>query len=158
MVCRPPRAGCSRRARCWARPLARACSIDRAQATRCTPGAIRSQALSHESDDASVQSCACNVVSNALGAAITTREPRTRSQVVPLSKPAALADACVAHIKFQGDAVMNSKISYAVAAILGGASLGASVSAVAADPAADNAEAGGDMLAEITVTAQRRTQ
>src|ERR1700676_3373538 len=49
---------------------------------------------------------------------------------------------------------MNSKISYAVAAILGGASFGAS----AAEPASGSAEAGTDMLAEITVTAQRRTQ
>src|SRR6202049_890088 len=49
---------------------------------------------------------------------------------------------------------MNSKISYAVAAILGGASFGAS----AAEPATGSAEAGTDMLAEITVTAQRRTQ
>src|SRR5450755_3528541 len=49
---------------------------------------------------------------------------------------------------------MNSKISYAVAAILGGASFAAS----AAEPVADTTEAGTDMLAEITVTAQRRTQ
>src|ERR1700681_2742341 len=49
---------------------------------------------------------------------------------------------------------MNSKISYAVAAILGGASFGASP----AEPATGSAEAGTDMLAEITVTAQRRTQ
>src|SRR5580704_2277644 len=53
---------------------------------------------------------------------------------------------------------MNSKISYAVALILSGASLGASVSASADQPAADTSEAGTDMLAEITVTAQRRTQ
>ena len=49
---------------------------------------------------------------------------------------------------------MNSKVSYAVAAILGGASFGA----CAADTASDTTEAGTDMLAEITVTAQRRTQ
>src|SRR6202165_5340710 len=49
---------------------------------------------------------------------------------------------------------MNSKISYAVAAILGGASFAAS----AAEPATGSAKAGTDMLAEITVTAQRRTQ
>jgi iron complex outermembrane recepter protein len=49
---------------------------------------------------------------------------------------------------------MNSKVSYAVAAILAGASIGAR----AADAVADNVEAGSDMLAEITVTAQRRTQ
>ena len=53
---------------------------------------------------------------------------------------------------------MNSKISYAVAVILGGASLGASLSASADEPAADTSAAGTDMLAEITVTAQRRTQ
>src|SRR5882724_7421667 len=49
---------------------------------------------------------------------------------------------------------MNSKISYAVAAILGGASFGAS----AAEPATGSTEASTDALAEITVTAQRRTQ
>ncbi|MFI4868607.1 MAG: TonB-dependent receptor [Steroidobacterales bacterium] len=49
---------------------------------------------------------------------------------------------------------MNSKISYAVAAILGGASF----AALAAEPATESTEAGTDMLAEITVTAQRRTQ
>src|SRR5438132_7811960 len=49
---------------------------------------------------------------------------------------------------------MNSKISYAVAAILGGASFGAS----AAEPATGSTEAAPDALAEITVTAQRRTQ
>jgi outer membrane receptor protein involved in Fe transport len=50
---------------------------------------------------------------------------------------------------------MNSKISYAIAAILGSASL----VAPAAEPTTDSsAEAGTDMLAEITVTAQRRTQ
>jgi outer membrane receptor protein involved in Fe transport len=50
---------------------------------------------------------------------------------------------------------MNSKISYAVAAILGGASF----AATAADTATtDTTEAGTETLAEITVTAQRRTQ
>src|SRR6202140_1155593 len=49
---------------------------------------------------------------------------------------------------------MNSKISYAIAAILGGASVGAS----AAEPASDPASAGNEGLAEITVTAQRRSQ
>src|SRR2546430_1412614 len=49
---------------------------------------------------------------------------------------------------------MNSKISYAVAAILGGSS-GA---AQAAEPAAGGSEAGTGALEEITVTAQRRTQ
>src|SRR5256884_4982335 len=49
---------------------------------------------------------------------------------------------------------MNSKVSYAVAAILGGASLGAR----AAEPASGSTEAGTEELATITVTAQRRTQ
>jgi iron complex outermembrane receptor protein len=50
---------------------------------------------------------------------------------------------------------MNSKVSYAVAAILGGASCGAS----AAAPANDNADVGpAPMLEEITVTAQRRSE
>ena len=49
---------------------------------------------------------------------------------------------------------MNSKISYAVAAILGGSSC----AAYAAEPAAGGAEAGSGALEEITVTAQRRTQ
>ncbi len=49
---------------------------------------------------------------------------------------------------------MNSKISYAVAAILGGSS-GA---AYAAEPATGSAEAGTGALEEITVTAQRRTE
>src|SRR6267378_7544079 len=49
---------------------------------------------------------------------------------------------------------MNSKISYAVAAILGGSS---SV-AYAAEPATGGTEAGAGALEEITVTAQRRTQ
>src|ERR1039457_4675996 len=49
---------------------------------------------------------------------------------------------------------MNSKVSYAVAAILGGASC----AGFTADQPADTTEASGDTLAEITVTAQRRTQ
>src|ERR1700680_1257897 len=49
---------------------------------------------------------------------------------------------------------MNSKISYAVAAILGGAS----VAAFAAESETDSTNAGTDAIAEITVTAQRRTQ
>jgi iron complex outermembrane receptor protein len=50
---------------------------------------------------------------------------------------------------------MNSKVSYAVAAILSGASCGA----IAATPASENAEAGPPAtLEEITVTAQRRTE
>jgi iron complex outermembrane receptor protein len=49
---------------------------------------------------------------------------------------------------------MNSKVSYAVAAILGGASCGA----FAAAPANENAEAGPPALEEITVTAQRRSE
>jgi outer membrane receptor protein involved in Fe transport len=54
---------------------------------------------------------------------------------------------------------MNSKISFAIAAILGGASLATCAGAAsAADSPADSSDTGGDMLAEITVTAQRRTQ
>src|SRR2546423_12346453 len=49
---------------------------------------------------------------------------------------------------------MNSKISYAVAAILGSSS-GA---AYAAEPATGGSEAGTGALEEITVTAQRRTE
>jgi iron complex outermembrane receptor protein len=49
---------------------------------------------------------------------------------------------------------MNSKVSYAVAAILGSASVAVS----AAEPAADSSSAGTDVIAEITVTAQRRTE
>ncbi len=49
---------------------------------------------------------------------------------------------------------MNSKISYAVAAILGGSSCGA----YAAEPATGATEAGTGALEEITVTAQRRTE
>jgi len=52
---------------------------------------------------------------------------------------------------------MNSKISYAVAAILGGVSLGATRAALAADAPA-NATEGADVLQEITVTAERRSQ
>ena len=54
---------------------------------------------------------------------------------------------------------MNSKVSYAIAAILGGASLAAtSLSATAAGSASDSGDASLDTLAEVTVTAQRRTQ
>jgi outer membrane receptor protein involved in Fe transport len=49
---------------------------------------------------------------------------------------------------------MNSKVSYAIAAILGSASLGAS----AAEPATENAATSKDTLEEIVVTAQRRAQ
>src|ERR1700681_1948706 len=49
---------------------------------------------------------------------------------------------------------MNSKISYAVAAILGGSSC----AAYAAEPATESTEAGAGALEEITVTAQRRTE
>jgi outer membrane receptor protein involved in Fe transport len=49
---------------------------------------------------------------------------------------------------------MNSKVSYAVAAILGGASLAAS----AAEPPTSSTDTGPEGLAEITVTAQRRTE
>src|SRR5882762_2150479 len=49
---------------------------------------------------------------------------------------------------------MNSKISYAVAAILGGSSCGA----YAAEPATGGSEAATGALEEITVTAQRRTE
>src|SRR6202140_5595293 len=49
---------------------------------------------------------------------------------------------------------MNSKISYAVAAILGGVSCAAS----AAEPATESTEAAAGALEEITVTAQRRSQ
>jgi iron complex outermembrane recepter protein len=55
---------------------------------------------------------------------------------------------------------MNSKISYAVAAILGGASCGAAAaeSAAAADTAAASADSESSTLTEIVVTAQRRSQ
>src|ERR1700731_466845 len=49
---------------------------------------------------------------------------------------------------------MNSKISYAVAAILGGSSC----AAYAAEPATESTEAGAGALEEITVTAQRRSE
>ena len=54
---------------------------------------------------------------------------------------------------------MNPKVSYAIAAILGGASLATyAAPASAANSPADTTDTGGDVLAEITVTAQRRTQ
>ncbi len=53
---------------------------------------------------------------------------------------------------------MRSKISYAVAAILGGASVGASVGASAAEPAAGTGEGGTGAIEEVVVTAQRRTE
>jgi iron complex outermembrane recepter protein len=49
---------------------------------------------------------------------------------------------------------MNSKVSYAVAAILSGVSIGAH----AAAPANDNSDAAAGSIEEITVTAQRRSQ
>ena len=49
---------------------------------------------------------------------------------------------------------MNSKISYAVAAILGGASFAAN----AAEPATVSTGAGADTLEEVVVTAQRRSE
>ena len=49
---------------------------------------------------------------------------------------------------------MNSKVSYAIAAILSGASY----AVAAAEPAADSSSAGTDAIAEVTVTAQRRTE
>jgi outer membrane receptor protein involved in Fe transport len=49
---------------------------------------------------------------------------------------------------------MNSKISYAVAAILAAASAGVS----AAEPATDSSSGSSDAIAEITVTAQRRSE
>ncbi len=52
---------------------------------------------------------------------------------------------------------MNSKVSYAIAAILSGVSLGAAAAAPGADASA-SAEGNSDALEEITVTAQRRTQ
>ena len=53
---------------------------------------------------------------------------------------------------------MNSKISYAVAAILGGVSVAAPFAAHAAEPASSGGEAGSGVLEEITVTAQRRSE
>src|ERR1700722_15975051 len=52
---------------------------------------------------------------------------------------------------------MNSKLSYAIAAILGGASFGATAAA-AADTTDAAATTGTEALTEITVTAQRRSQ
>ena len=49
---------------------------------------------------------------------------------------------------------MNTKLSFAIAAILGGSSFGA----YAADPASSGSEASSDALQEITVTATRRAQ
>src|SRR5258708_23178122 len=49
---------------------------------------------------------------------------------------------------------MNSKVSYAVAAILSGAAFAAQ----AADTANENADANAGSVEEITVTAQRRSQ
>src|ERR1700689_2155845 len=49
---------------------------------------------------------------------------------------------------------MNSKLSFAIASILGGASFGAS----AADQATNTAAVSSDALQEITVTATRRSQ
>jgi outer membrane receptor protein involved in Fe transport len=51
---------------------------------------------------------------------------------------------------------MNSKVSFAVAAILGGASLGANAAQSASDTNTSDSDVG--TLAEITVTAQRREQ
>src|SRR5580698_9235926 len=56
---------------------------------------------------------------------------------------------------------MNTKISYAVAAILSGVSVGASAAAPtgdAGDASATATSANSEVLEEITVTAQRRTQ
>jgi len=54
---------------------------------------------------------------------------------------------------------MNSQISYAVAAILAGASVGVAVDASAAEPAnTGSAESGTEALQEIVVTAQRRSE
>src|SRR5205085_358602 len=57
-------------------------------------------------------------------------------------------------LQIQRDQAMNSKISYAVAAILGGSSC----AAYAAEPATGGTEAVTGALEEITVTAQRRTE
>ena len=53
---------------------------------------------------------------------------------------------------------MNSKISYAVAAILGSASCAAASAARAADTSTAPAEAASEALVEVTVTAQRRSE
>jgi iron complex outermembrane recepter protein len=60
----------------------------------------------------------------------------------------------VAEKKIQGSPGMNSKVSYAVAAVLSGASFGV----LAADAGNENADSGASALEEITVTAQRRSQ
>jgi len=56
--------------------------------------------------------------------------------------------------KLQGDDSMNSKISYAVTAVLAGASFGTH----AAEPSTSSASASADTLEEVVVTAQRRTE
>ena len=53
---------------------------------------------------------------------------------------------------------MNSKVYYAVAAILGGAAFAASTASAADTPAATDASTSTDSLAEITVTATRRSE
>jgi outer membrane receptor protein involved in Fe transport len=53
---------------------------------------------------------------------------------------------------------MNSKISYAVAAILAGAAVTASAQTTSTDTAAEASGASSDALAEVTVTAQRRSE
>ncbi|GAC1456542.1 MAG: TonB-dependent receptor [Steroidobacteraceae bacterium] len=53
---------------------------------------------------------------------------------------------------------MNSKISYAVAAILGSASLGAAAAEAPAEGPKPDTSAASDSLTEIVVTAQRRSQ
>jgi iron complex outermembrane recepter protein len=53
---------------------------------------------------------------------------------------------------------MNSKISYAVAAILAGAAVTASAQTTSTDSAAEASGASSDALAEVTVTAQRRSE
>jgi iron complex outermembrane recepter protein len=53
---------------------------------------------------------------------------------------------------------MNSKISYAVAAILAGAAVTASAQTTSTDTAAAAPGASSDALAEVTVTAQRRSE
>ena len=52
----------------------------------------------------------------------------------------------------------NSKLSLAIAAILGGVSMGTPLATRAAAPTAESSEVTSDSLQEITVTAQRRTQ
>lgn len=53
---------------------------------------------------------------------------------------------------------MNSKISYAIAAILSGVSYGAGAAAPAAEGAEASAASSPDVLIEVTVTAQRRNE